>query len=586
MGASSHRRGDGPGSGGGGHRPGCGGAQPDPGRRGRARAGAAERSGGGDAYPASSTRSRRESSTARSCAPCRGWRNTTSPSSGRRRWSGGVRDKPVGSIHGRCRVHRAEILRLRGSCLEAETEALAACEELRPYLRREFGWPLTELGRIRLRRGDIQGAEDAFLAAHQAGWDPQPGLALVRLAQGDIALAAALVREALDHPSNVPSKEFPPNTDLVGRRSLPRKWRSRSPPATSLGPDRPRTSSHESRRCSKARRWRRARPWPRDRSTWRQVTPPALAGTSKPRPSMGRDRRALRDRRRTNGAGARLSGRGGRGARHAGAPSGPRGIRAHRSHLPGRARGGMPMGERVTPPPVASGAPEAENVFRREGDYWSVAFEGHVRAPARWRGVRYLARLLANPGREFHVLDLVAVRRVPRRDRRCRRAGVVGSGCRRCGRDARCSGERGIPPSAHRDRRRSGGGARARRRLTGRAGHGRTRLPRARALTRGWTRRTRPTRRFLGRARPSQCDTRGATRHGPYPCPPSSARRAPRAGHPDRHLLRLSSRPSRPRRVEGLAITSSLARRRHRRRPGQGQRPSQTARAPSAGGTT
>src|SRR5215218_7628813 len=36
----------------------------------------------------------------------------------------------MGSVHGRCRVHRAEILRLRGSCGAAETEALGACEEL------------------------------------------------------------------------------------------------------------------------------------------------------------------------------------------------------------------------------------------------------------------------------------------------------------------------------------------------------------------------------------------------------------------------------------------------------------------------
>ena len=122
--------------------------------------------------------------------------------------------QPVGSVHGRCRVHRAEILRLRGSYLEAEKEALLACEELRPYLRREFGWPLTELGRIRLRRGDIQGAEEAFLAAHEVGWDPQPGLALVHLAKGDVALAAQSIRAALEHPLNVPSKELPPNTEL------------------------------------------------------------------------------------------------------------------------------------------------------------------------------------------------------------------------------------------------------------------------------------------------------------------------------------------------------------------------------------
>src|SRR5215216_607821 len=120
----------------------------------------------------------------------------------------------IGSLHGRCRVHRAEILRLRGACDEAEQEALAACEELSPYLRREMGWPLTELGRIRLRKGDIDGAEEAFLAAHRVGWEPQPGLALVRLARGDSAAAAAAIRAALDRPSRVPSKELPPDTDL------------------------------------------------------------------------------------------------------------------------------------------------------------------------------------------------------------------------------------------------------------------------------------------------------------------------------------------------------------------------------------
>src|SRR5215217_6768672 len=127
------------------------------------------------------------------------------------RW---CRTNAIGSRHGRCRVHRAEILRLRGSCGAAETEALGACEELRPYLRREMGWPLSELGRIRLRRRDIEGAEEALLAARRAGWDPQPGLALVRLAQGDAATAAASIRNALEHPMRVPFKERPPDTDL------------------------------------------------------------------------------------------------------------------------------------------------------------------------------------------------------------------------------------------------------------------------------------------------------------------------------------------------------------------------------------
>src|SRR5688572_6515983 len=127
------------------------------------------------------------------------------------RWS---EASAVGSLHGRCRVHRAEILRLRGSCHEAEGQALKACEELRPYLGRELGWPLNELGRIRLHRGDLAGAEEALLASHRAGWDPQPDLALVRLSRGDAATAAAAVRDALERPLRIPSKERPPDTDL------------------------------------------------------------------------------------------------------------------------------------------------------------------------------------------------------------------------------------------------------------------------------------------------------------------------------------------------------------------------------------
>ena len=48
------------------------------------------------------------------------------------------------------------------------------------------------------------------------------------------------------------------------------------------------------------------------------------------------------------------------------------------------------------------------NVLRREGDYWSLSFEGHTVALRDLKGLHYLARLLAHPGREFHVLDLVA----------------------------------------------------------------------------------------------------------------------------------------------------------------------------------
>ncbi|WP_277452135.1 hypothetical protein [Janibacter sp. DB-40] len=123
-------------------------------------------------------------------------------------WRG---ERGFGTIHGRCRLHKAELLRQSGPGSAAEAEALAACAELRPWMRREFGWPLTELGTIRLRRGDVSGAMEAFDAAEHHGWAPQPGAALLALACGDADAAAREIAAALAEPAHVPSKEQPPS---------------------------------------------------------------------------------------------------------------------------------------------------------------------------------------------------------------------------------------------------------------------------------------------------------------------------------------------------------------------------------------
>jgi tetratricopeptide (TPR) repeat protein len=127
------------------------------------------------------------------------------------RWAHG---NAFGGIHGRCRVHRAELLRISGPGPAAENEAIAACEELRPWMRREFGWPLVELGNIRLRMGDLDGAEEAFLQAHRRAWAPVPGIALLRMEQGDLTAAAELVADAVNNPPQLPWKERPPFGDL------------------------------------------------------------------------------------------------------------------------------------------------------------------------------------------------------------------------------------------------------------------------------------------------------------------------------------------------------------------------------------
>ena len=310
----------------------------------------------------------------------------------------------IGSLHGRCRVHRAEILRLRGSCNEAESQALVACEELRPYLRRELGWPLNELGRIRLHKGDIAGAEEALLAAHRAGWDPQPGLALVRLAQGDAATAAASIRDALERPLRVPSKERPPNTDLQ-RAPLLEAQVEIEIAAGDIG--RARSAADELELIAA-------------RFESKALVASAALARGRVRladgDAAGAEQSLSEAVRLWNEVGAPYEAALARmGLAEAHAASGSE----HRAVLERQAARTILEGIEAAPsvaPPVHVEHHDARdeqpvvsvNVFRREGDYWSVIFDGHTVRVRDLKGMRYLARLLADPGREYHVLDLVA----------------------------------------------------------------------------------------------------------------------------------------------------------------------------------
>jgi hypothetical protein len=53
-------------------------------------------------------------------------------------------------------------------------------------------------------------------------------------------------------------------------------------------------------------------------------------------------------------------------------------------------------------------AQQHSNAFRQSGDYWSISFQEHASTLRDLKGLHYLSRLLAHPGREFHVLDLVS----------------------------------------------------------------------------------------------------------------------------------------------------------------------------------
>jgi ATP/maltotriose-dependent transcriptional regulator MalT len=103
----------------------------------------------------------------------------------------------VTPFHGICRIHRGEVLGLRGEWHDAENEIRTAAEELAAFKPTSGGEAYYALGEIRLRRGDVAGAEESFCRAHELGRDPQPGLALVRLAQGQTAPAAAALHAGL-----------------------------------------------------------------------------------------------------------------------------------------------------------------------------------------------------------------------------------------------------------------------------------------------------------------------------------------------------------------------------------------------------
>ena len=130
------------------------------------------------------------------------------------RWMG---RHSVGGYSGVCRVHRAELKRLRGEWPEAEQEALTACKELERYHMLDgVGYGQYEIGEIRLHMGDLVEAEAAFNKAFEHGVVPQPGLAMVMLARGQADEAARALQLTLDEYRNGPTLDL-----LTRSRLLP-----------------------------------------------------------------------------------------------------------------------------------------------------------------------------------------------------------------------------------------------------------------------------------------------------------------------------------------------------------------------------
>ena len=100
---------------------------------------------------------------------------------------------------GTCLLHRAEILQIRGAWDEALAEArLARRRFAERGDRRAAGETAYRCGEILRVRGDLAGAERAFRDASRHGREPQPGLALLRLAEGRTEAASATIAGVLD----------------------------------------------------------------------------------------------------------------------------------------------------------------------------------------------------------------------------------------------------------------------------------------------------------------------------------------------------------------------------------------------------
>lgn len=98
---------------------------------------------------------------------------------------------------GICRVHRAQLAQISGDWERSEREATQVCIELAGIFNVTVAEGHYQLGELNRLRGTPAAAEQAYQRAHQLGRDPQPGFALLRLAQHRVDAAASMITSAL-----------------------------------------------------------------------------------------------------------------------------------------------------------------------------------------------------------------------------------------------------------------------------------------------------------------------------------------------------------------------------------------------------
>jgi ATP/maltotriose-dependent transcriptional regulator MalT len=124
-----------------------------------------------------------------------------------REWTGALADwcdeqPEMVAFTGVCAVHRAEVLLARGDWSRALDEAERAAVRCSRSNSTAVGAALYQQAEVRRLRGELAAAEEGYRAASQQGFEPQPGLSLLRLSQARTSAAATALRRALDTTSD------------------------------------------------------------------------------------------------------------------------------------------------------------------------------------------------------------------------------------------------------------------------------------------------------------------------------------------------------------------------------------------------